>query len=297
MKDKALGRSIGQLKVKDSLFDETLGGSFVTAVIADYIVKTAKVDVSGNKRALGKVMSQAEKVKFILSANKDSPISIEGLDGDYDYSGSITRKEVEDMVEQSGYFKRSVDIVSQLLSANNLTANDVETFEVIGGGWRMPKIQEAILEWFSLHSNRTLLDKTLNGDESMCFGATMYAASLSSNFKLNFGVHDNNLFGISAHYKQLDSSSSDAAFKPEKSIPLFPRRSKLPSTKRVTLKTISDTIVSLSHDVQSDLPSNSVTVLERFNVTGASGTRFSLCPTVSFLTISCRRREEIPQWL
>jgi hypothetical protein len=26
-------------------------------------------------------------VKFILSANKDSPISIEGLDGDYDYSG------------------------------------------------------------------------------------------------------------------------------------------------------------------------------------------------------------------
>ncbi len=43
--------------------------------------------MSGNKKALGKVMSQAEKVKFILSANKDSPISIEGLDGDYDYSG------------------------------------------------------------------------------------------------------------------------------------------------------------------------------------------------------------------
>jgi molecular chaperone DnaK (HSP70) len=89
VKDKALGRSIGQLKVKDSLFDETLGGTFVTAVIADHIVKTSKVDVSGNKRALGKVMSQAEKVKFILSANKDSPISIEGLDGDYDYSGCV----------------------------------------------------------------------------------------------------------------------------------------------------------------------------------------------------------------
>ena len=43
--------------------------------------------MSGNKKALGKIMSQAEKVKFILSANKDSPISIEGLDGDYDYSG------------------------------------------------------------------------------------------------------------------------------------------------------------------------------------------------------------------
>ena len=31
-------------------------------------------------------------------------------------------------------------IVSQLLAANNLTASDVETFEVIGGGWRMPKV-------------------------------------------------------------------------------------------------------------------------------------------------------------
>ena len=30
----------------------------------------------------------------------------------------------------AGYFKRSVEIVSQLLDANNLTANDVETFEV-----------------------------------------------------------------------------------------------------------------------------------------------------------------------
>ena len=39
----------------------------------------------------------------------------------------------------------------------------------------------------------------------------------------------------------------------------------------MTLKTIADTIVSLSHDAQDDLPSNSVVVLERYNVTGASG--------------------------
>ncbi len=166
---------------------------------------------------------------------------------------------------------------------------------------------------------RTLLDKTLNGDESMCFGATMcspkpfYLNRCSSSldhsgmpprflptsnsisvcttticsasgmililvpFRAStaqctpiIGSCTSHLSVLSAHYKQLDSSS-DAAFKPEKSVPLFPRRSKLPSTKRVTLKTISDTIVSLSHDAQSDLPSNSVTVLERFNVTGASG--------------------------
>ena len=152
-------------------------------------------------------------------------------------------------------------------------------------------MQEFLLEWFGKNSNRTLLDKTLNGDESMCFGATMYAASLSSNFKLNFGVHDNNMFGISANYKQLDPTATDATFKPEKSIPLFPRRSKLPSTKRVTLKTITDTIVSLAHDAQDDLPSNSVTVLERFNVTGASGASFCAdshcCACVSMLRFVC----------
>ena len=50
------------LQVKDTLYDETLGGTFVTAVIAEYIVKTSKVDIRGNKRALAKVFSQAEKV-------------------------------------------------------------------------------------------------------------------------------------------------------------------------------------------------------------------------------------------
>jgi hypothetical protein len=50
------------VQVKDTLYDETLGGTFVTAVIAEYIVKTSKVDIRGNKRALGKVFSQAEKV-------------------------------------------------------------------------------------------------------------------------------------------------------------------------------------------------------------------------------------------
>ena len=82
----------------------------------------------------------------------------------------------------------------------------------------------------------------------------------------------NNFIFISANYKQADiSTTGETVFKAEKSIALFPRRSKLPSTKRVTLKTIADTIVSLSHDAQDDLPSNSVVVLERYNVTGASG--------------------------
>ena len=106
-----------------------------------------------------------------------------------------------------------------------------------------------------------------------------------------------NPVGFSANYKQVDSASSDATYKAEKSISLFPRRSKLPSTKRVTLKTITDTIVSLSHDAQDDLPANSVSVLERFNVTGASGTRSSL-PIPSLVSHTPRRRhQEIPKWL
>jgi hypothetical protein len=103
-----------------------------------------------------------------------------------------------------------------------------------------------------------------------------------------------NPVGFSANYKQVDSASSEATFKPEKSISLFPRRSKLPSTKRVTLKTIADTIVSLSHDAQDDLPANSVSVLERFNVTGASGTRSSLQIPALVSHTPCRRHQEIP---
>jgi molecular chaperone DnaK (HSP70) len=44
--------------------------------------------------------------------------------------------------------------------------------EVIGGAWRIPKVQDFLLQAVK----RTALDKTLNGDEAFCFGAALYAA-------------------------------------------------------------------------------------------------------------------------
>ncbi len=40
-------------------------------------------------------------------------------------------------------------------------------------------------------SGKTALQKTMNADEAFCFGAALYAASLSTAFRLRkFGVHD-----------------------------------------------------------------------------------------------------------
>ena len=40
-------------------------------------------------------------------------------------------------------------------------------------------------------SGKTQLQKTMNADEAFCFGAALYAASLSTAFRLRkFGVHD-----------------------------------------------------------------------------------------------------------
>ena len=51
----------------------------------------------------------------------------------------------------------------------------------MGGATRILKVKEAALQFFG----RKQLDGSLNGDEAAAFGATLYAAKLSTSFRLS----------------------------------------------------------------------------------------------------------------
>jgi len=106
----------------------------------------------------------------ILSANKEAHPSIESFIDDYDFRASITRAEFEE--NSKTLLKRVVRPVDEVLLAANLTVESLNKVEMIGAGWRVPKVQEILLA----HTKRPILDKTMNGDEAFCFGAALYAA-------------------------------------------------------------------------------------------------------------------------
>ena len=69
-------------------------------------------------------MQTAEKGKIVLSANKESHLSIESFIGDYDFKASITRaefeKEVQDLLDR-------VSVICLLATTTNPQAQSLST--------------------------------------------------------------------------------------------------------------------------------------------------------------------------
>ena len=58
---------------------------------------------------------------------------------------------------------------------------------MVGGATRIPQVNQAAMDLFG----RKTLDGALNGDEAAALGATLYAAKLSTSFRLReFGITD-----------------------------------------------------------------------------------------------------------
>ena len=131
-------KTLGQLKVLSTSWDETLGGAAFTQIVADMLEKQSKQPLAGNQRAYAKLLQTAEKTKMVLSANKEAHPSIESFIGDYDFKATVKRVDFEKAAEH--LLKRTgVPIVTALALAN-LTGADIHKVEVVGGGWRIPLV-------------------------------------------------------------------------------------------------------------------------------------------------------------
>ena len=98
-------------------------------------------------RAIAKLRKQVRKTKEILSANKEAPISVEGMHEDHDFRSSIKRSSFESLAESVGLFDRAVAPLKAIVDAlpeYNLTLKDLEVVEVIGGATRVPGVKAAL---------------------------------------------------------------------------------------------------------------------------------------------------------
>jgi heat shock protein 4 len=85
----------GRMAVKSVAFDRHLGGRDFDQVLVDHFVEEFKgkykMDISQNAKALFRLRMACERVKKILSANLQAPISVECLMNDKDVSGMVER--------------------------------------------------------------------------------------------------------------------------------------------------------------------------------------------------------------
>jgi molecular chaperone DnaK (HSP70) len=70
--------------------------------------------------------------------------------------------------------------VEDVLSKAGATIEDVDMVQLLGGGFRVPKIQELLQE----KTSKDDLGEHLNGYRDMCFGSAFIASNSSASFKV-----------------------------------------------------------------------------------------------------------------
>jgi len=251
----------------------SLGGRAFTSRVVSWLAARAKHSPLGKPRSMAKLAKESERAKQILSANMETRVAVEGLVGDFDFVQDMTREEFE--TECADLFDRVVKPIEEVLSEAGMAKEDIDRVEMIGGGWRIPKVQQ-ILKTFL---NRDALGMTLNSDEAMAFGAALNAAGLSTAFRLRkFGIHEVTPFGVRAlidRPKKVDETDevTDGSTEPlSRRGPIvtevFKRWQESPSKKVVTLRRDADFEFSVEYDDEVEMPAGAQPFIARYNVSG-----------------------------
>jgi heat shock 70kDa protein 1/2/6/8 len=132
-----------------------------------------KKDLTGNKRALRRLRTAAEKAKRSLSSTATTTLEVDSLFEGIDFHTSITRARFEDLC--SDLFRSAMEPVEKVLRDAKKGKNDIDEVVLVGGSTRIPKIQEMLSGWFGGKE----LNKSVNPDECVAYGAAVQAAVLS----------------------------------------------------------------------------------------------------------------------
>ena len=171
----------GIFEVKATAGDTHLGGEDFDNRLVDYFKeefkRKFKKDISDNNRALRRLRTACERAKRTLSSATQANIEIDALYDGVDFNSIITRAKFEDMCMD--YFRKCMEPVEKVLRDSKLSKSEVHEVVLVGGSTRIPKVQEMLSEFFGGKE----LNKSINPDEAVAYGATVQAAILSGQDK------------------------------------------------------------------------------------------------------------------
>ena len=166
----------GIFEVKATSGDTHLGGEDFDNRMVNYFVaefkKKYKHDISTNQRAVRRLRTACERAKRTLSTAAQANIEIDSLHEGVDFYTSITRAKFEELCID--LFRGCLGPVEKVLKDSKLDKAQINEVVLVGGSTRIPKVQEILREFF----NGKELNKTINPDEAVAYGAAVQAAIL-----------------------------------------------------------------------------------------------------------------------
>nr|CAC83683.1 HSC70 protein [Crassostrea gigas] len=167
----------GIFEVKSTSGDTHLGGEdFDNRMVNHFIQefkRKHKKDISENKRAVRRLRTACERAKETLSSSSQASIEIDSLFEGIDFYTSITRARFEEL--NADLFRGTMEPVEKALRDAKLDKAQIHDIVLVGGSTRIPKIQKLLQDFF----NGKELNKSINPDEAVAYGAAVQAAILS----------------------------------------------------------------------------------------------------------------------
>jgi len=167
----------GLFEVKATSGDTHLGGEDFDNRMVEWcaaaFLKSHGQDIRNDNRALRRLRTSCEKAKRMLSNSNQATIEVDSLKGGEDFNLTMTRAKFEEL--NMDYFRKCITPVESVLKDSGISKNQIQEVVLVGGSTRIPKVQELLKEFF----NGKELNKSINPDEAVAYGAAVQAAILT----------------------------------------------------------------------------------------------------------------------
>jgi heat shock 70kDa protein 4 len=252
----------GELAVKGTAFDRHFGGRNFDKALVDHFAAEFKdkfkVDINTNLKAKTRVAAGVEKLKKVLSANNQAPISIESLMDDVDVRGQLKREEFEALIQP--LLERVTVPLEQALKDAKLKIEDIDSIEMVGACTRVPAIKERVTKFFGGKP----LSYTLNQDEAIARGCAFACAILSPVFRVrDFSIHDIVSYPIEFKWEQSPDIPDE-----DTTLEVFKTGNVMPSTKILTFYRKEPFALEAFYSKPEMLPGKLNPWIGRFSVKG-----------------------------
>lgn len=120
-----------------------------------------------------RLRTACERAKRTLSSSSQASIEIDSLFEGQDFYSNITRARFEELCND--LFRKTLEPVEKALKDAKLDKNRIDEIVLVGGSTRIPKIQKMLQDFFGGKE----LNKSINPDEAVAYGAAVQAAILT----------------------------------------------------------------------------------------------------------------------